>query len=293
MEVTDFYCGSGGMSAGAILAGCTVTHGIDMNSSALRHWAANTAGRAVCRKISPDSSTKLPWPRPSPHTHVHLSPPCTMLSKARAGRTTADEARGGISEMAESIAMVIDKGYASFSIENVSTPLTVQLAQCAKEKFSDKLDFLTLNANEYGTPSDRIRLLLACPGIIQRLKEMPVRRVSVRRAFELAGVELPADYIKNNTRTRKGQPCVRSVEDCSQTVVGSHPLTWCKRDGTTVRCLSVRESAILMGFPEDWKLPSGQRAGMLAVGNAIPPPLARAIMEAAIAAAAAHESDAQ
>ena len=35
-------------------------------------------------------------------------------------------------------------------------------------------------------------MLLACPGIIQRLKEMPVRRVSVRQAFELEGVELPA-----------------------------------------------------------------------------------------------------
>ena len=142
MRVVDFYCGAGGMSAGAILAGCTVTHGIDMDSSALRHWASNTAGRAVCRKITADSAAKLPWPDPSPHTHVHLSPPCTMLSKARAGRTTEDERIGGISEMAETITMVMEKNYTSFSIENVSTPLTVQLAQCAKQTFSDKLDFL-------------------------------------------------------------------------------------------------------------------------------------------------------
>ena len=110
-------------------------------------------------------------------------------------------------------------------------------------------------------------------------------RVSVRKAFETAGLDLPAAYIKNNTRSRDGSPCVRSIEECSQTVVASHPLTWCTREGTTVRCLTVQESAVLMGFPVHWQLPKGQREGMRAVGNAIPPPLSMAIMKAAAAAA--------
>ena len=64
-------------------------------------------------------------------------------------------------------------------------------------------------------------------------------------------------------------------------VTASHPLIWCTRAGAPVRCLTVAESAALMGFPPDWKLPLGSRAGLRAVGNAVPPPLARAVMSCA------------
>ena len=47
-------------------------------------------------------------------------------------------------------------------------------------------------------------------------------------------------------------------------------------------CLSWRHSAALMGFPRDWNFPRTSRAAQRAVGNAIPPPLAKAMMEAAI-----------
>ena len=50
MRVVDFYCGAGGMSAGAILAGCTVTHGIDMDSSVIDEYAASCMQSA---RVSP------------------------------------------------------------------------------------------------------------------------------------------------------------------------------------------------------------------------------------------------
>ena len=282
MEVADFYCGAGGLSAGAILSGNKVRVGVDMDSTALRHWAANTSGRAECVEIVPGEGENLPWPTPTPRTHVHLSPPCTMLSKARA-QTTEEERSGGLDELRWCIEEVLRRGYTSFSVENVSTPLTVNVAKEMRSKHCGRLDFLILDAAEYGSPSDRTRLIVSTPAIVKHLKEVPVKRVSVRQAFEAEGLTLPATHIKNNTRARDGSPCVRSVEQSSQTVVGSHPLTWCKRDGTTVRCLNVRESAVLMGFPSNWELPKGQRVGVLAVGNAIPPPLAKSILQAASA----------
>ena len=285
MHVVDFYCGAGGLSAGAMEAGCTVTHGIDMDSTAIRHWAANTGGHAVCVEICEASMKRLPWPAPTQDVHVHASPPCTMLSKARAWSTTEEERMGGLEELAWCTAQVVKKGYKSFSIENVCTPLTQSIAERGKQMHPNQVDWIKVNASEYGTPSDRLRLIITTPGIVQHLKEMPVVRVSVRKAFETAGLDLPAAYIKNNTRSRDGSPCVRSIEECSQTVVASHPLTWCTREGTTVRCLTVQESAVLMGFPVHWQLPKGQREGMRAVGNAIPPPLSMAIMKAAAAAA--------
>ena len=65
------------------------------------------------------------------------------------------------------------------------------------------------------------------------------------------------------------------------------------RAGATVRCLTVAESAALMGFPPDWKLPLGSRAGLRAVGNAVPPPLAKAVMACAVAAARSAPPPAQ
>ena len=54
-----------------------------------------------------------------------------------------------------------------------------------------------------------------------------------------------------------------------------------------MRCLTVVEGAALMGFPVWWALPSGSRAGLRAVGNAVPPPLAKAVMACAAKAAVA------
>ena len=79
----------------------------------------------------------------------------------------------------------------------------------------------------------------------------------------------------------------------TRTATPSHPLIWCTRAGATVRCLTVAESAALMGFPPDWKLPLGSRAGLRAVGNAVPTPLARAVMACAATAAPAQQEPAQ
>ena len=68
------------------------------------------------------------------------------------------------------------------------------------------------------------------------------------------------------------------VQQPAFTVTASHPLVWCDRAGATVRCLTVVESAILMGFPPEWRLPLGSRLGLRAVGNAVPPSLAAVVM---------------
>ena len=55
MEVVDAFCGAGGFSAGAMVAGCRVTMGIDSDPVPLKLWAANTGGRAVCATIGRDA----------------------------------------------------------------------------------------------------------------------------------------------------------------------------------------------------------------------------------------------
>ena len=92
----------------------------------------------------------------------------------------------------------------------------------------------------------------------------------------------------SETCNRDGTPCVRSVQEQAFTVTASHPLTWCQQGGKTIRCLTPEECALLQGFPADWRLPAGSRLGIRAAGNAIPPPMAAAIVRCALRAAGLH-----
>ena len=284
MRVVDAFCGAGGWSAGAIAAGCTPVLGIDSDAAPLKLWATNCtpAGRAVCATIGEGA---IEWPEAAPDVHVHLSPPCTSLSKARAGSASATSVATALDAVRWCVQLVLDKGYASWSMENVATPATRGCVAELARQHPDRVAHLTLDAADYGVGSNRVRLIASTPAVIRALKEMPVQRVSVADALATAGLPLPAEHLKSNTSNRDGTPCVRSTQQPAFTVTASHPLIWCTRAGATVRCLTVAESAALMGFPPDWKLPLGSRAGLRAVGNAVPPPLARAVMTCAATAA--------
>ena len=240
------------------------------------------AGRAVCATIGEEA---VDWPEAAPDVHVHLSPPCTSLSKARAGSASASSVATALDAVRWCVQLVLDKGYTSWSMENVATPAVVACVAELARQHPDRVAHLTLDAADYGVGSNRVRLFASAPAVIRALKEMPVQRVSVADALAAAGLPLPAEYIKSNTSNRDGTPCMRSTQQPAFTVTASHPLIWCTRAGATVRCLTVVESAALMGFPPDWKLPLGSRAGLRAVGNAVPPPLARAVMACAVTAA--------
>ena len=285
MRVIDAFCGAGGWSAGAVAAGYTPVLGIDNDAAPLKLWAANCSppGRAACATIGVDA---VDWLDAAADLHVHLSPPCTSLSKARAGSASAASVAAALDAVRWCVQLVLDKGYTSWSMENVATPAVLACVAELARQHPDRVAHLTLDAADYGVGSNRVRLIASTPAVIRALKEMPVQRVSVAEAFAAAGLPLPADYIKSNTSNRDGTPCMRSVQQPAFAVTASHPLIWCTRAGDTVRCLTVVESAVLMGFPpDDWKLPLGSRAGLRAVGNAVPPPLARAVMICAVTAA--------
>ena len=284
MRVVDAYCGAGGWSAGAIAAGCMPVLGIDIDSAPLKLWATNCspAGRAACATIGVDA---IEWPEAAADVHVHLSPPCTSLSKARAGSASAASVATALDAVRWCVQLVLDKGYASWSLENVATPAVVACVAELARQHPDRVALLTLDAADYGVGSNRTRCIASTPAVITALKQMPVQRVSVAEALATAGLPLPAEHLKSNTSNRDGTPCVRSTQQPGFTVTASHPLIWCTRAGATVRCLTVAESAALMGFPPEWKLPLGSRAGLRAVGNAVPPPLAKAVMTCAVTAA--------
>ena len=279
MDICDAFCGVGGFSSGAMAAGCTVILGIDSDKVPLQHWAANTKGSAIRATIGSD---EIDWPDARPDLHVHLSPPCTNLSKARAGRMTECEKNDALSMLRWCIDLVLRKKYDSWSLETVSTPETVRVFEELALAHRECVAFSVVDAADYGSPQNRLRIIASTPSVIQNLEQVPVCRISVSDAFEANGVILQSQYFRSNTKKRNGSACVRSVHEQSFTVTASHPLTWTDRAGYTNRCFTVAESACLMGFQKDWILPPGSRKGQKAVGNSVPVQLSRAIMQAAI-----------
>ena len=277
LEVVDFFCGVGGFSSGAMLAGAKPIMGADNNDKMVRLWGANTNGKCVLAELWTES-VKSRWPVSKANMHVHLSPPCPLLSSARRG---LPHNPAGINMLQETLQFAIDQKYTSWSLETVSTPEVRELVDRMSADSQGAIASVTVDAADYNTPSNRLRLIVGNTRMIHNLREIPVSRISVSEAFQQAGMEIPASYIKNNTTNKHGNACPRSIEGTAHTQTASHPLMWCTRDGQTIRCLTVPETAVIMGFPKSWLLPNGSRDGIRAVGNAVPPPLARAIINSA------------
>lgn len=276
MDFVDVFCGVGGFSAGAMLT-ATPIMGVDQNDYMVRLWSANTKGKGLASTLWEEN---VEWPLPRPNLHVHLSPPCTNLSIAQRER---GKVKDGIEDLFESIQFVKRMMYTAWSIETVSTPDVrkfVRDFQTSNTEFD--MSWVIVDASEFGTPSSRVRMIIGNSSMIKNLKQTPVRRVSVEEAFQKEGMQVPFKFVKNNTRTKKGDSCVRPVTGPSHTQTASHPLTWCKENGETERCLTVEETRILMGFPAHWVIPKESRIGIRAIGNAVPPPLAYAIMSASV-----------
>ena len=281
MDVVDLFCGVGGFSCGAREAGCEPVYGVDCCADALCLWRGNT-GADGCVACLFEDEFKVPA-----GAHVHLSPPCTALSKAsRKAEAAVDE---GLSAVRAALDLVLARGD-SWSLENVSTPATRALLDEYAAAHPDSIAYLVVDASNFGVPSSRVRLIAGPPRLVRELQRTPVTRTSVEQAFAARGMALPARYLRNTTRTKARVRCVRPVDGPSHTQTASHPLVWCDAHGETVRCATVDETRVLMGFPSDWLLPVRVRDAFRALGNAIPPPLAKAIMRAALTASDASVS---
>ena len=283
MRVVDLFAGLGGFSAGAVAAGATVELVVDNDHVPLKLLAANVPNtRVKLTTLGPKADCVDFLPEPALDLHVHASSPCTELSSARMNATAAD-IESGLAILKWSLNLVLERGDYSWSLENVSTTQTRSLLQEYADAYPHHVAYATLDAVDFGAAQTRVRLIAGPPSLINTLKEVPAaRRVSVREAFANRGLELPASHFKNQTRARGGGPSTRSCEDQAFTVCASHALTWCNRDGSSVRVMTSAESAILMGFPSDWRLPHGSRVSQKAVGNALCVEMSKAIMVAAM-----------
>lgn len=282
MRVCDLFAGLGGFTCGALKAGARVVLAVDSDPVPLKLLGANAPQTTTV--VATLGKDEVDLPPPAPDLHIHLSTPCTELSVARNKGRTPASINSGLDMIRWAVELVLERGDSSWSLENVATKATRALLSELQAAHPERVAFALFDSADFGAPQSRVRLIAGPKKLVRMLQGIPsARRVSVRDAFAKHSLAPSALFVKNQTRGCDGTPTVRTVETQSFTVCASHGLTWCDADGKSLKVMTARDSAILMGFPLSWQLPKGSRVSQQAVGNAICVSLSMAITLAAMA----------
>ena len=276
MKVVEVFCGCGGFGALASTVGHEVVMGIDNDSVALDAWHRNnTGGVKQCLTLPP--AAPIQWPEGE--LHVHFSSPCQSYSGAKRDATDAERVAGD-NLLKWSIDTALQ--FESWSFENVRSLRSKAVLEEYKAKYPGKMDFVCVDAVDYGVPQHRTRLVAGPPAMIQRLKELTkTRRVTVEEALKGANLAVNSDSLRSMAQLRNSDgPCLRRVTQPSFTVL-TRPLKWHKGSEERGKTLSVAQMACLQSFPPSYHFPVLAKDAYRVIGNAVPPLLGLAILTAA------------
>ncbi len=307
--VLDIFSGGGGFARGFEEAGYRILLGLDNYPPAARTYKANFPHAYFIA----DDVKEVSLAVISDYTGIHqgdidviiASPPCEPFTGANPKRQKHPLDRlykdpaGQL--FLHAIRIIGEVKPKAFVIENVPGVLEVESSirrELARQGYR-RVYFNILKAEDYGTPSRRTRVFVSNYRIIPKKR----RTITVSEALK----ELPppgAHYPPNHEeppslsgRYRRRVPRLRWGDSLitytgargrrlpnyirlhphrpAPTVMGSSRFIHPYED----RLLTVREQARLMGFPDYHVFIGGRDAQYNMVGEAVPPPLAKAIAE--------------
>lgn len=250
----------------------------------------------------------LPWPTDGRPFHAHFSPPCPCFSssKTRGWRTAPDERdRSEAETLIEwSLRVALSCGATTWSLEQVNSQYVRTILESVRTKHPTRVAWAVFQFRDLGVPQTRVRILAGPPALIRKLLRLLYSqpRQSVREAF---GGQVPASLVRNNNSSvgRRKRPRAAahdstyvytkaSLRDHCYTVDGPAPtvlagngnIYWVSQNGkdTHRRMLTHREAAVLQTFPSTYKLPNASKFGQRVVGNAVPPLVAKLIVQCAL-----------
>jgi site-specific DNA-cytosine methylase len=270
----DLFCGGGLAAYGARAVGFEIVRGVDHNPDAIAAFQRNfPEAEAKLRTLGEESEAQ--WPDPVARIHVHLSPPCGELSSAKAGPRDAE----GAALLRWSIEQAVGRKYASWSVETVVSPETKPIVAALVAAHPKHVASAQIDAANLGSPQSRVRLIVGPPALIDRLRRTPCPpRVSIRQAYEAAGIPTRAPYVKNHSVP----PALRSIEDVTPTVCASRALIWCDYRAETVKCMNSADSRLLMGLDSGYALCGKHYVDQRVLGNGVCFHVARGIAQAAM-----------
>ncbi|MEM0087902.1 MAG: DNA cytosine methyltransferase [Thermofilum sp.] len=306
-EVIDLFAGAGGFSRGFKEEGFRIVAAVENMPPVAETYEANFPEAAVIQEdIKNVHSLDLLRIAGRKPDVVIGGPPCEAFSRANPRRREDpyerlyDDPLGSL--VLHFIRVVGDLQPRVFVMENVPGIMDDGLDGVIREEFArvgyDRVYFNVLRAEDYGTPSHRLRVFISnipirpkrsgrYVRVIDAIGDLPEPDPSCEIPNH-APVPLSAKKLKRVAKLRWGESLVRysgyrgrilgnitrlHPYRLAPTVMGSsrfvHPFE--------NRLLTVREQARLMGFPDTHVFLGGRDVQFNEVGEAVPVPLARAI----------------
>tara|TARA_R100000963_G_scaffold2090_1_gene1723 strand:- start:38 stop:928 length:891 start_codon:yes stop_codon:yes gene_type:complete len=280
----DLFCGMGGFTVGAVNAGATCIMSVD-------NWNEACAVHRTNHPEIPVTQMELGHPdhwrffkrmvddyrSRGYHIHIHGSPPCQALSNA-----STRSAEEGMPLVLWYLDLVKKCEPDSWSMENV-VPV--------RKKLPEGTPSVVLNSADFGVPQTRRRCYAgegwaACPShtkeewvsVIEALPHLEGDLMdSGRASAKTTGVN-PATGKKEGG----SGPLFRELSDPSYTVM-SNPrdvMMETAEKPVKIRSLTLPETLVLQGFNPDYDLSAARtmKSRWTMVGNAVPPPVAEAVI---------------
>jgi DNA (cytosine-5)-methyltransferase 1 len=309
VRILDLFCGGGGSSHGAALAGVEVGCGIDSDPFAAKVYDDNFPGRAVNAWLSPDFSPKE-IDHYGPFDMILASPECKSHTCARGNRPRSESSRR-TALLAFDYLKHFRPRWAIF--ENVvlmkKWDVYDEFLKELREGLGYNIREEILDAVDFGVPQTRKRLFILCD------REAPPRHITgigcipipAKEILDPPGTwpagEVSPDRLAPATIERVGrgvegvgygnafltvyygndssggwQPLSRPLR--TVTTLDRFGLVDYENGKQTLRMLQVPELRRAMGFNEDFVLKGGARRDRIRVlGNGVCPPVMEKIIQ--------------
>jgi DNA (cytosine-5)-methyltransferase 1 len=306
LKAVDLFCGAGGFTRGFEAEGFEVVLGVDNMVQAIESFKENFPKASVLVEDIQQLRSEDILSMVGQVDVVIGSPPCEAFTGANPRRKPApldrlyDDPQGRL--VLHYIRLVGDLKPSVFVMENVPALAEGPLREALRNEFArvgyTSVYFNLLRAEDYGTPSHRLRLFISN---IRLKPPISGRKVTVIEAIgdlpppssphDIPNHELVPLSPKKQRRIGKlkwGEALIRYAGAegkiyynyvrlhpyrLAPTVMGSSRFVHPFED----RLLTVREQARLMGFPDNHVFRGGRDVQFDQVGEAVPPPLARAV----------------
>lgn len=289
-KFVDLFCGGGGMSMGAKMAGLTVSLAFDSDQRMLNTIQANHDNvKCIKTKLADNFTVKNVLALlPEGDIHVHMSPPCQGISRLNTRAPNTSGSKDMMSWCFELIRCLPEQ--ATWTIEQVNSRHMRELLDIFVKNNDAEYD--VFNFAELGLPQTRKRIIVSTKKAIELLRKercydsfrgaSSVLRHLPKNTLLQCGMSNRAVYtngVYSGYRPLQTDEFCRPIDAPTYTIT-THPLHVIT-DGVFVRNLRNSELASLQGFPCDFIWPEGIAISRLMIANAIPPTIAVRIIRAA------------
>jgi DNA (cytosine-5)-methyltransferase 1 len=294
----DAFCGGGGATRGAVMAGLRAVWGFDCNASAIATYRANFAGKGTrCHEETVHDFffrvSRLPLHQRRKYMVdiLHISPPCQPFSPAHTRPNEENDAKNqaalfSVLQLLQTIKPRV------VTIEETEGLLTRHI-----EWFSALINIIVsvgysvrwrrIHCKGYGVPRNRTRLYIIASGPGETLPQIAEpthgegeglkKRVTVGNA--LAKIPCNASNHQKTYNNNNWEKPKFTLDQQANTVTCDGGKNW-HPNPTEKRKFTDRELARLQTFPDDHRFVDPRvTVTRRQVGNAVPPLLAKTIDE--------------